>query len=343
NDFVFFPAAVTEGWMFPKQKTRLHLPLDYPLHHPFYKVVAVPEFVDTQMNTTDGPWIEFSIRKIQVHLQSRGESRVLKKQQTFISIDRHSGVLWFTRKPMDVGPKSISQGKTIKSLLVNFTVHGNTKSKGPAKKIEFILVLNGNVSTYCDPKATLCFPNLETTYRISEASSKGIIFDYLMNPGFSSLCPNTTLLYRLATDPANPMSPLAHMIIVTSLSTHSKVLLGLSLGISLPPDPQWNTTSRQPKYLQENRGIPTVIGVGVVEICLSSCVSGERLISCQYTSSTAEDAIPATNGIRKRPNRWYARGWTFVSRPPPYDCDGSYSDLSSVSTTLKHGYRCCDA
>ncbi|CAL1260972.1 unnamed protein product [Larinioides sclopetarius] len=170
---------------------KIMLPMDFPTHQVFYKVVVLPEKTDSPEELQ----FQFSIsEKTRLNIQGNGSSD--NKKRRILSIDRHNGTLWLSRRVADLDFYKGKKQRISANISVNVT-QGNL-----FKKMNIFLEFKGLLSSFCEPRRSACFPNSdsESEYQISEGSVWGEVFDYLQNFGFPSLCPNTKIEYNLTTD-----------------------------------------------------------------------------------------------------------------------------------------------
>ncbi|GFY76717.1 uncharacterized protein TNIN_208331 [Trichonephila inaurata madagascariensis] len=95
-----------QGWTFPKSQAKIKLPVDFPAFQPFYRVMVLPESMDSPEDLV----VDFHLQRFKIHLQDNGQSSVYRKR--IFSIDHGNGTIWLNRRLVEMEfYKNTSQGK----------------------------------------------------------------------------------------------------------------------------------------------------------------------------------------------------------------------------------------
>ncbi|XP_042905663.2 proto-oncogene tyrosine-protein kinase receptor Ret [Parasteatoda tepidariorum] len=189
----FMAQGLVYGWDFPTRQAKISIPLDFPLHVPFYRVLVVPDITEL----AESPSVELSISKIRTHVGNATDFRNVRVKP-LVEIGLNNGSLWLVRKPADLKLfEDPPQGKEKYHITVNITVSGETKSTGVTKKAEVLLTLSGIMKTFCQPSERSCFMNSNSKYNLPEEIQVKTVFDHLQNPSYFKFCPSSTVVYSV--------------------------------------------------------------------------------------------------------------------------------------------------
>ncbi|KAF8765010.1 hypothetical protein HNY73_023028 [Argiope bruennichi] len=102
----FTVQGFVEGWTLSKPEMKIRLPVDFPTHQAFYKIVALPEITDSS-----DLQVEFHIpEKMKLFVQSNGRGDAYRKK--LLDIGRYNGTLWLHRRVADMDfYKNAPEGK----------------------------------------------------------------------------------------------------------------------------------------------------------------------------------------------------------------------------------------
>ncbi|GFU79508.1 uncharacterized protein TNCV_2915681 [Trichonephila clavipes] len=91
-----FRPHTVQGWTFPKSQTKIKLPVDFPALQPFYRVMVLPESMDSPEDLV----VDFHLQRFKIHLQDNGQSSVYRKR--IFSIDHGNGTIWLNRRLVEM-------------------------------------------------------------------------------------------------------------------------------------------------------------------------------------------------------------------------------------------------